>query len=55
MRMKNTEECYDLGENYYGDEAEQDDEQAVYWYRKAADQGFEAAEKRISKMYAGEK
>ena len=31
---------------------EQNDDQAIYWYRKAADQGHADAQKIISEMYA---
>ena len=30
---------------------EQDDEQAVFWYQKAADQGHDRSQKKIADMY----
>ena len=48
MRMRNT----NLGRMYAnGRGVEQDDEQAVFWYRKAAEQGHASAQFNLGWMY----
>ena len=43
---------YDLGRMYKDDKGvEQDDRQAVKWYRKAAEQGNADAQKALGRMY----
>ena len=42
---------YNLGESYYyGKGVMRDIEQAVYWYRKAADQGLADAQKALQRL-----
>jgi len=45
-------EQIEMGDRYYnGDGAEQDYEQAIYWYAKAAEQGSADAQYYIGLMY----
>ena len=49
---KSTDECNELGGEYYwGYGVDQNDEQAVYWYRKAAVQGHALGQFNLGDMY----
>ena len=42
---------FNLGKMYAnGRRVEQDDEQAVFWYRKAAEQGYAEAQENLTKL-----
>jgi len=48
----NAEEQFDLGNNYYnGEGVPQDYEKAVYWYAKAAEQGYVYAQFNLAYFY----
>lgn len=50
----NTNAIYNLGVYYSGyDENQFDAARAVYWYRKAADRGFDLAIRKVTNLYAG--